>query len=57
MTKHKIPDGNRPARLARDVPRNALPIPHRRNHHSVDMGGITEIATSAPGIRIAVARH
>ena len=28
-----------------------------RNHHTVGMGGITEIATSAPGLQLAAAEH
>ena len=28
-----------------------------RNHHSVGMGGITEIATSAPGFQCVAAEH
>ena len=28
-----------------------------RNHHSVGMGGITEIATSAPGLQLDPAQH
>ena len=27
-----------------------------RNHHSVGMGGITEIATAAPGLQLGAAR-